>query len=472
MKTKQQAWKYLDKMEGCWWDFDGAYGAQCFDLANYYWYYVTGRTLSGLYAKDIPFVNDFTGYATVIKNYDAFIPQKGDLVVFPSTYGGGAGHVAIVLSANLNTFVSLDQNWFGGARNNPPEVAQRITHYYESNMYFIRPKYATEQTVVQKVVNAVKPATVKAPAFKPKKIMIVAGHGYNDPGAVGNGTNERDFIRKNITPNIAKYLRDAGHAVQLYGGSGQTQDMYQDTAYGYNLGDKKNYGLYWVKSQGYDCVLEVHLDAAGESASGGHVIVSSAFKPDDIDNNIQNAIKTSVGQIRGVTARDDLLNANVSAEININYRLSELGFITSKKDMDWIKKNYLAYSKQLASAIHGKPIGGTVAGNVKPVATTPKNPVCPAGYTLDKNGVPYKKEEGKYTATVIKGNNVRTGYSLKNAVTGVLKNGESIFYDGAYVVNGYRWITYISNNGRRYIATGKADEKGNRIDSYGKFSAA
>ena len=26
--------------------------------------------------------------------------------------------------------------------------------------------------------------------------MIVAGHGYNDPGAVGNGTNERDFIRK------------------------------------------------------------------------------------------------------------------------------------------------------------------------------------------------------------------------------------------------------------------------------------
>ena len=26
--------------------------------------------------------------------------------------------------------------------------------------------------------------------------MIVAGHGYSDPGAVGNGTNERDFIRK------------------------------------------------------------------------------------------------------------------------------------------------------------------------------------------------------------------------------------------------------------------------------------
>lgn len=197
MKTKQQSWKYLDSLAGKWWDWDGVYGAQCFDLANFYWYFVTGRSLKGLYAKDIPFQNNFDGYATVIENYDAFVPQKGDLVIFNNRYGGGAGHVAIVLSANLNTFVSLDQNWFGGARNNPPEVAQRITHYYDNPMYFIRPHYANAATVAQKVKTAV--TTVKAPKFKPKKIMIVAGHGYNDPGAVGNGTNERDFIRKYIT---------------------------------------------------------------------------------------------------------------------------------------------------------------------------------------------------------------------------------------------------------------------------------
>lgn len=469
MKTKQQAWKYLDKMEGYWWDWDGVYGAQCFDEANFYWYFTTGRSLKGLYAKDIPFVNDFKGYATVIKNYDAFIPQKGDLVIFPGTYGGGAGHVAIVLSANLNTFVSLDQNWHGGGRNNPPELAQRITHYYEDNMYFIRPHYSETATVAQKVKTAV--TTVKPPKFKPKKIMLVAGHGYADPGAVGNNVNERDFIRKYITPNIAKYLRDAGHTVSLYGGSKQSQDMYQDTAYGYRLGDKKKYGMYWVKNQGYDCVLEIHLDAAGSTASGGHTIISSAFNADTIDNNIQNSIKSAVGQIRGVTGRNDLLNANVSAEINQNYRLAELGFITSKKDMDWIKKNYLAYSKTLASAIHGKPIGGVVAGSKKPKPKTKPKQVCPPGYTYDKNGVPYKKETGRYTVTTVSGNNVRRAYTTKAEITGVLTNGQSITYDGAYVVNGYRWITYMSDRGRRYIATGKADEKGNRIDSYGKFSA-
>ena len=50
-------------------------------------------------------------------------------------------------------------------------------------------------------------------------------------------------------------------------------------------------------------------------------------------------IKDNVGQIRDITPRNDLLNANVSAEINMNYRLTELGFITNKADMDWIKKN-------------------------------------------------------------------------------------------------------------------------------------
>lgn len=343
-------------------------------------------------------------------------------------------------------------------------------HYYDNPMYFIRFNFP-KNTSLKTKVKATAQSILKSTKFKPKKIMIVAGHGYNDPGATGNDTNERDFIRKNITPKIADYLRLSGHTVALYGGSTQSQDMYQDTAYGHRLGDKKKYGMYWVKSQGYDCVLEIHLDAASSDASGGHTIISTAFKADDIDNGVQSAIKSTVGQIRVVTGRNDLLNANVSAEINQNYRLAELGFITSKKDMDWIKKNADYYAKLLAGAIHGKPIGGQPASSKKATSKVTNNIPCPAGYTIDKDGVPYKKETGRYTPTAIKGNNVRTGYTTNHKITGVLKKDESITYDGAYVVNGYRWITYMSNNGRRYIATGKADAKGNRIDNYGKFSA-
>ena len=83
-----------------------------------------------------------------------------------------------------------------------------------------------------------------------------------------------------------------------------------------------------------------------------------------------------------------------------------------------------------------------------------------------------KKESGKYTVTTVKGNNVRTSYNTTATITGVLPNGTSIIYDGAYCINGYRWITYIANNGkRRYIATGEVDKDGKRLNSFGKFSA-
>ena len=358
-----------------------------FDLVNFYWNYLTGGQLYGLYAKDIPFNNNFSGLATVYKNTPKFLPKKGDIVVWNGSYGQGAGHVAIVHSANLNTFVSLDQNWGGGGAKKT-EVAQFITHTYDNPMYFIRPHYKAKATVKDKVTSVVKPTT--KPKNTKKKIVLVCGHGYNDVGAVGNGTNERDFIRKNIVDNVAKYLRQAGHTVTLYN---KKQDMYQDTAYGYKLGNKKDYGLYWVKSKlKPDAVIEFHLDSA-RGASGGHVI-KNAYPADSIDKGLDKALKDTVGTIRGIQTRYDLLNVNVAYDMNINYRLVELGFITSKKDMDYIKKNLQAFTKRIAEGIHGKAIGGTSAGSKKKTTwnwsgrftanTTIKVRKSPNGKILDK----------------------------------------------------------------------------------------
>lgn len=71
-------------------------------------------------------------------------------------------------------------------------------------MWFIRPFYAKE-TTKNKVKSKAKPVK-KVKAKKGKKILLVAGHGKgaysNDPGAVANGYNERDFNRKEIIPRI------------------------------------------------------------------------------------------------------------------------------------------------------------------------------------------------------------------------------------------------------------------------------
>lgn len=173
--TKKEALAYLKSLEGKGWDFDGAYGWQCFDLANMYWYKLFGHGLKGEGAADIPNVNNFNGEAKVYNNTPSFKAQAGDIVVFNRNYGGGYGHVAIVLNGNQDgeymKFISLDQNWFGGG-SAKTEVAQRIVHNYDFPMWFIRPVYKSETTkktaTVESAQSATKPTPVKTTTAKKK----------------------------------------------------------------------------------------------------------------------------------------------------------------------------------------------------------------------------------------------------------------------------------------------------------------
>lgn len=404
-KTQKQAIAYANSQIGRFIDYDGWYGFQCFDEANDYWDYLFGHGLHGDSAADIP-TNEknkeyFKTEATVYKNTPSFLAEGGDVVVFPRTFGEGHGHVAVVLSATLNTITVVESNWLGGGWDGVQakggtgwEAATKRTHNYDPDMIFIRPKFAKNKVTakVSKVVKeTVKKVTNVTKSSNKMNILLVAGHGKgymsNDPGATGNGTNERDFIRKNIVPNVAKYLKDAGHTVSYYGGSSMGQDLYQDTAYGYNIGDTSKYGLYWVKKQKYDAIIEFHLDAASPAASGGHVIIGTGLAADKIDKGIQAAIIKHVGQIRPIDPRDNLLNVNVAKQLNLNYRLVELGFITSKKDMDYIKGHIQEYTKDIAQAISG---GTIVPKENKP---TPKpqskpNPTAkPSSKPSDNNGI-------------------------------------------------------------------------------------
>ena len=54
VRTYKQAISYLKSLEGKAVNPDGAYGYQCFDVANQYWLYLFGHTLKGVGAADIP----------------------------------------------------------------------------------------------------------------------------------------------------------------------------------------------------------------------------------------------------------------------------------------------------------------------------------------------------------------------------------------------------------------------------------
>ncbi|MCO4330311.1 SH3 domain-containing protein [Staphylococcus hyicus] len=190
--TKQEFVNWLKQSEGKQYDMDGWYGFQCFDYANAGWQQLYGYNLSGAGAKDIPFVNNFTGKAKIIQNTPEFIAEPGDMVVFNNKYGGGYGHVAWVISADINNITVLEQNWLGGGWTNGPEqggtgwekVTKR-THSYDFPMWFIRPNFKQADLTVKSSQSATagnKKSTVKQKA-KPFKLQIVKDvvQGYKLP---------------------------------------------------------------------------------------------------------------------------------------------------------------------------------------------------------------------------------------------------------------------------------------------------
>jgi hypothetical protein len=114
--TRTQAVQWLHSKDGGRLDFDGKYGNQCFDYFNYYYQFITGRNpYSDGYgvegAKDIWNVPTarFTKVKNDPKNPNQF-PSPGDILVYNGTWGGGYGHVEMVISADKNGVTVSAQN--------------------------------------------------------------------------------------------------------------------------------------------------------------------------------------------------------------------------------------------------------------------------------------------------------------------------------------------------------------------------
>lgn len=271
--TEKEAVEYIHSLEGKGWDFDGSWGWQCFDEANMYWYKLFGHGLKGEGAADIPNVNNFKGEATVYQNTPEFKAKPGDVVIFNRNYGGGYGHVAIVLDGNhdgsYNSFVSLDQNWYGGGKDKT-EVAQRIVHNYEFPMWFIRPNYKTTTQVrsLQSGTVEKKKTTVKSSTRKMQKLTyikdVVRGYqlpkrGYqpkaivlhNDAGSVGATAK----AYQNGLVNAPLSRLEAGIAHSYISGNTVWQAL-DESQIGWHVanqyGNKNAYGIEICQSIGAD----------------------------------------------------------------------------------------------------------------------------------------------------------------------------------------------------------------------------
>jgi hypothetical protein len=122
---------FVKRWNGKYADFDRAYGAQCFDLFNFYNRdVVRAARAGGMYAYQIWDTYDRRKYTRVAATSK---PRKGDVAVWGSNYiyAPRAGHVAIVTGASGSGFNALTQN----------PGATRIKYFPKSYLRgFLRPR--------------------------------------------------------------------------------------------------------------------------------------------------------------------------------------------------------------------------------------------------------------------------------------------------------------------------------------------
>ena len=138
---------YITKEQGAQWaldrvgqsiDVDGYYGAQCKDFVEKFTTENFGVSFPGN-AIDLIYCTIPSGWQR-IKNTPEFLPQPGDIALWAY---GTYGHTGIIVSANLNTFVSVDQNWYNASSNGSP--AAKVQHNYTTYNFWgvLRPPYSS-----------------------------------------------------------------------------------------------------------------------------------------------------------------------------------------------------------------------------------------------------------------------------------------------------------------------------------------
>ncbi len=217
-----------------------------------------------------------------------------------------------------------------------------------------------------------------------KSVLIVAGHGQGDSGAV-SALGYEYLKTREFAALVYNYLKkESGINVTYYQNGSTAYDMYQRNKAA--LGSLSSYAG-GIKGTGgykstvktilsknsacanlweYDYVLEVHFNATAASAKdvGGNGSIkgfgiyinqykSSAMRK--IDNLIVSKIRSTGmpiwGRGSGLFGSAALLNARVCQELGVNYSLIETAFIDDRDDMNFYNSNKSKMAKAVAAAI-------------------------------------------------------------------------------------------------------------------------
>ena len=187
------------------------------------------------------------------------------------------------------------------------------------------------------------------------KILIIAGHGAGDTGAVGCGYKEADITRKGAS--ILEGKLDAYDCkVKRYPSS---HDCYQDNKNGCMQESFSKYGL----------VVEIHFNSYNGSAHGCECLYRPA-RMRNLAAKVSRAIAEEGFFDRGAKQRTDLMNMNTCYRNGVPYILIETCFIDNKADMTRYAKEIYEVWGNVAEAVCDYYGNEKLASAGKPVETS------------------------------------------------------------------------------------------------------
>jgi len=168
------------------------------------------------------------------------------------------------------------------------------------------------------------------------KILLIAGHGDGDVGAVGNGYREADLTRE-VAGLLKGYLSDYAD-VDV---ADTNKNWYK------HIIKQKNYFYFKV----YDYVLEIHFNSSvNKSANGTEIYITRSEKSHGVETNIVNGIN-SVGFVnRGVKVKNYDLMSYVKNQ-GVSSALLEVCFISNANDVKMYQEKKNEVIKAIADGI-------------------------------------------------------------------------------------------------------------------------
>lgn len=173
------------------------------------------------------------------------------------------------------------------------------------------------------------------------RVLLIAGHGDGDPGAVALGYQEADLTRElvqNIKAELSPYCE-----VDI---ADMSLNMYR---YIIKHGNYFNF-------KHYDYVIEVHFNACEEEKNGNgvtkgvEIYVTRDEKTVSVEDNIVKGINTLGFKNRGVKRKNFDLIAHIKRQ-GVSSALLEACFIDDKDDMTLYQSCKKAFAKKVAEGI-------------------------------------------------------------------------------------------------------------------------